>query len=95
MAVLERVGRYGWHSIDFGPLSHIVQKDNRPWEHRRVLIGSIDDHDLRAVGWEEIGRWFLWRYFARPVTGERAVGGWMLENDCALLGRRGRQDDLA
>jgi hypothetical protein len=51
MRILERAGRYGWHSIGFGTLLRIVEKSDLQWEHRRVRVGE-DRHELEAAGWD-------------------------------------------
>jgi hypothetical protein len=73
MRVLERAGRYGWHSIGFGALFHIVDKSDLQWEHRRVHAVGIDRRELEDAGWEQIGSlWFPWAYYTR-CTGEPAL----------------------
>ncbi|MGV8978924.1 MAG: hypothetical protein ACOH17_12850 [Cellulomonas sp.] len=72
MDVLERAGRYGWHSIGFSTLLHIVEKSDLQWEHKRVRLGE-DRRELEAAGWEKIGTlWFPWAYYKR-CTGEPAL----------------------
>ena len=75
MAALEREGRLGWHLVDFGPLYHVVEASDHPWEHRRVpfAIGPRLSR-LEAEGWTPVGAWFPWRYLKRPV-GKGAVAG--------------------
>jgi hypothetical protein len=73
MRVLERAGRYGWHSIGFGALLHIVEKSDLQWEHRRVHVVGADRRELEDAGWEQIGSlWFPWAYYKR-CTGEPAL----------------------
>jgi hypothetical protein len=73
MRVLERAGRYGWHSIGFGALFHIVEKSDLQWEHRRVHAVGTDRRELEDAGWEQIGSlWFPWAYYTR-CTGEPAL----------------------
>ncbi|HZL03500.1 MAG TPA: hypothetical protein VFC48_10290 [Cellulomonas sp.] len=73
MRVLERAGRYGWHSIGFGALFHIVEKSDLQWEHRRVHAVGTDRRELEDTGWEQIGSlWFPWAYYTR-CTGEPAL----------------------
>src|SRR5450830_1448410 len=73
MRVLERAGRYGWHSIGFGALFHIVEKSDLQWEHRRVHVVGADRRELEDAGWEQIGSlWFPWAYYTR-CTGEPAL----------------------
>ncbi|WP_019584669.1 hypothetical protein [Deinococcus apachensis] len=73
MEVLNRAGRYGWHSIGFGMLYHTVQKTEQQWEHRRVVAFDPSLQALEAAGWQRVGTsWFPWAYYARP-TGETAL----------------------
>lgn len=70
MRVLERVGRYGWHSIGYGPFYHVVMKSARRWEHARVfaLTASRRAPDLGDAGWIRIGEsWFPWAYYKREL----------------------------
>jgi len=63
MSVLARAGRYGWHSVAYGPLFHIVERDDRQWEHSRTT-GSIPS----GGGWMPVGSgWAWWTYWARPT----------------------------
>lgn len=63
MSVLARAGRYGWHSVAYGPLFHIVERDDRQWEHTRTH-GSVPD----GGGWLPVGSgWAWWTYWARPT----------------------------
>lgn len=73
MEVLNRAGRYGWHSVGFGPLYHDMQHDTQAWEHRRVLAFEPSRATLEREGWQRVGHmWFPWVYYARP-TGQPAV----------------------
>ncbi|PVU83172.1 hypothetical protein DDP54_09375 [Cellulomonas sp. WB94] len=73
MRVLDRAGRYGWHSIGFGALFHIIEKSELQWEHRRVHVVGADRRELEDAGWEQIGSlWFPWAYYKR-CTGEPAL----------------------
>lgn len=70
--VLNRAGRYGWHSVGFGPLYHVVALSDEQWEHARVFVVGPARHRLEADGWERIGAvWFPWVYYGRP-TGQPA-----------------------
>jgi hypothetical protein len=63
MAVLARAGRYGWHSVAYGPLFHIVERDERQWEHTRTH-GSVPE----GAGWLPVGAgWAWWTYWGRPT----------------------------
>lgn len=73
MDVLERAGRYGWHSVEYGPLYHVVERDEMQWEHRRIYAWSRNRASLNADGWHVVGEgWFPWSYYARP-TGVPAI----------------------
>ena len=67
MRVLDRAGRYGWHSVGYGALFHIVMKSDQQWQHERVLPGSRRRY-LLAEGWEPFGSgWFPFEYFKKPT----------------------------
>jgi hypothetical protein len=64
MAVLGRAAVYGWHSVGYGPLYHLVERDGLQWEHRRASLGAVPAGD----GWLQVGGgWGWWRYWARPL----------------------------
>jgi hypothetical protein len=68
MEALEQAGRYGWHSVDYGPYFHMVERDTVQWEHRRVYAWSRNRGALEAEGWQMVGKgWFPWSYYARPT----------------------------
>lgn len=70
MEVLEREGRRGWHVVDFGPLYHVVERSDQPWEHRRVPFAVGPRlRRLEQEGWIAVGAWFPWRYLKRPLPG--------------------------
>lgn len=65
--ILNRAGRYGWHSIGFGTLYHTIQKDTQQWEHRRIMAFDPSRRGLEAKGWQRVGTlWFPWGYYKRP-----------------------------
>ena len=68
MRVLERIGRYGWHSIGYGAFHHVVRKSDKQWTHVR-LVGSPDTvAKLLSEGWQRIGSlWFPWTYLKREL----------------------------
>ncbi|MDQ3632535.1 MAG: hypothetical protein M3417_14950 [Actinomycetota bacterium] len=69
MEALDREGRQGWHLVDFGPLFHVVEASDHPWEHRRVpFAGGSRLRRLQAEGWMPVGTWFPWRYLKRPLA---------------------------
>lgn len=68
MDILNRAGRYGWHSIGFGTLYHTIQKDTQQWEHRRIVVFDPSRRGLEAEGWQRISNlWFPWGYYKRPT----------------------------
>lgn len=68
METLDRVGQFGWHSVRYGILFHVVEQSEVQWEHLRVEF-SADVEGLVADGWTAIGSgWFPGLYFARPTT---------------------------
>ena len=70
MAVLSRAGRYGWHSVGYGPLVHRVVRDVVQWEHTRTF-----GRPPEGAGWQPVGAgWGWWTYWARPTT-EPALPG--------------------
>lgn len=70
MAVLARAGRYGWHSVRYGALYHVVERDDRQWEHRRTL-GARPGGD----GWQPVGAgWGWWSYWVRPLDAPALPG---------------------
>jgi hypothetical protein len=71
MAVLAAEGRRGWHSVDYGPLFHLVEHSDRQWEHRRLpwTPGHSARRRLEAEGWMLIrDMTFPWGYFKRPTS---------------------------
>ncbi len=68
MRVLERIGRYGWHSIGYGAFHHVVRKSDKQWTHARI-VGSTDTvAQLLSEGWQRIGSlWFPWTYLKREL----------------------------
>jgi hypothetical protein len=68
MLVLEREGRRGWHSIDYGTLYHLVEASPWQWQHRRIMWGSPSRKRLQDEGWELIKTsTFPWGYYKRRV----------------------------
>jgi hypothetical protein len=66
MAVLEQVGRQGWHVVDYGPLFHVVEASDRQWEHRRSSWGPGQERRRAAEGWTLVkGTTFPWGYYKR------------------------------
>jgi hypothetical protein len=68
MAALAEEGRHGWHSVDYGPMHHVLEKSDVQWEHRRVVWGVASRATLEADGWQLIRHMtFPWAYWARPT----------------------------
>jgi hypothetical protein len=68
MDALAREGAYGWHSVGFGTLYHLVEKSDVQWDHLRVIATSPHRRQLERDGWERIGTmWFPWAYYARAT----------------------------
>jgi hypothetical protein len=69
MAALEREGRRGYHLTDFGPFYLVLEASDRRWEHRRTIAPSrAAQRRLEEEGWEPVGTWFPFRYYARPLA---------------------------
>ncbi|KZM33984.1 hypothetical protein [Oerskovia enterophila] len=73
MAALEVYGRHGWRSIGFGAAFHTIERTIQQWEHKRVYVLGASRFGLEAEGWERIGTWFPWVYYARGL-GTTPVG---------------------
>ncbi|TFD92688.1 hypothetical protein E3T61_06185 [Cryobacterium lactosi] len=70
MALLAAEGRRGWHVVDSGTLSHVLESSDRQWEHRRLLWtpGSSARRHLEAEGWALVSETtFPWGYYTRPL----------------------------
>ncbi|MEK8228122.1 hypothetical protein NKG05_21635 [Oerskovia sp. M15] len=67
MAALEAYGRRGWRSIGFGAAFHTLVRTTEQWEHKRVYVLGASRFGLEADGWERIGTWFPWVYYARGL----------------------------
>lgn len=72
---LNEWGRYGWHSVAFGPLFHDIEKSDHQWEHCRVVVGSRRVRRLESNGWQRIGTlWFPWHYYKRELAAPAEEG---------------------
>lgn len=60
-------GRYGWHSVEFGPFYHRVVRSETQWEHRRVTMSAGRARRLVAEGWQKIGSEFPFTYLKRDT----------------------------
>jgi len=70
MALLAAEGRRGWHLVDYGTMSHLLESSDRQWEHRRLLWtpGATARRHLEADGWSLVQEaTFPWGYYARPL----------------------------
>ena len=67
MAELELAGKYGWHSVEFGPLFHRVARSDTQWEHARVSMLTSRARVMRADGWQLIGSGFPYTYLKRDL----------------------------
>lgn len=79
MEVLERVGKYGWHSVGYGPLYHLVVKSPRQWQHARIATFGGGPTPLEGHGWQRVGKgWFPWAYYKRelPAAALPEPPGW-------------------
>lgn len=78
MAELALAGRYGWHSVEFGPHYHRVVHSATQWEHVRVSMMRSKAKALQAEGWQLIGSEFPYTYLKRdlrsPALAEPAAG---------------------
>lgn len=69
MLVLQRAGRFGWHSIAYGANYHVLEKSDVQWQHERVGLLGARRRLLEAQGWETFGSgWFPWTYLKRRTT---------------------------
>ncbi|MET9643315.1 hypothetical protein ACFZB6_09920 [Streptomyces syringium] len=69
MQALAEAGLEHWELVDYGPLYHVVEASDRPWEHRRVPFAVGGRHRrMEADGWTQVGTGsFPWRYYKRPL----------------------------
>ena len=67
MAELALAGRYGWHSVDFGPYFHRVARSETQWEHVRVSMLTSRARSMRADGWQVIASEFPYTYLKRDL----------------------------
>lgn len=69
MQALAEAGRDGWELVDYGPLFHVVERSDHPWEHRRVPFAVGGRHRrMESEGWTQVGSGsFPWRYYKRPA----------------------------
>lgn len=67
MVELALAGRYGWHSVDFGPHFHRVARSKRQWEHVRVSMLTSRARSMQADGWQVIASEFPYTYLKRDL----------------------------
>jgi hypothetical protein len=68
MDALAREGRRGFHLVDFGPFYLVLEASDRQWEHRRTIAPARPaQRRLEEDGWQPVGTWFPFRYYARPL----------------------------
>lgn len=67
MAELAHAGRYGWHSVDFGPYFHRVVRSKTQWEHVRVSMLTSRARSMQADGWQVIASEFPYTYLKRDL----------------------------
>lgn len=67
MAELALAGRYGWHSVDFGPYFHRVARSKTQWEHVRVSMLTSRARSMQADGWQVIASEFPYTYLKRDL----------------------------
>jgi len=65
IAVLNRAGLYGWHSVGYGPAYHEVERDDHQWQHASTLVGNLPS---AGTGWVSVGRgWGPFSYWSRRL----------------------------
>lgn len=67
MQELALAGRFGWHSVEFGPFYHRVVHTPTQWEHQRVSMLRRRTKDLTQDGWEVVGSTFPYTYLRRDL----------------------------
>lgn len=67
MAELALAGRYGWHSVEFGPSFHRVVRSETQWEHARVSMLRGRARSMASDGWRLIGSEFPFAYLKRDL----------------------------
>lgn len=67
MDELAIAGRYGWHSVEFGPWFHRVVRSHSQWEHARVSMLTRKATAMASDGWQVIGSAFPYTYMKRDL----------------------------
>ena len=85
MPALAAYGRRGWRSTGFGAGFHRLVRTTTQWEHQRVYVLGASRFGLEAEGWERIGTWFPWVYYARSLDVAPVGEGGHVVEDLPLL----------
>lgn len=75
MAELALAGRYGWHSVDFGPYFRRVARSKTQWEHVRVSMLACRARSMQADGWQVIASEFPYTYLKRDLGTPALIAG--------------------
>ncbi|MEO7422819.1 MAG: hypothetical protein ABIU87_10545 [Ornithinibacter sp.] len=67
MKELAVAGRYGWHSVEFGPFYHRVVRTLTQWEHQRVSMLRRRVQGASDEGWQVVGSTFPYAYLKRDL----------------------------
>ncbi|MDQ6839508.1 MAG: hypothetical protein M3137_14580 [Actinomycetota bacterium] len=68
MDKLAIAGAYGWNSVSFGWLYHLLEESDQQWEHRRDAFPLPGNRSrLESQGWTHIGTTYPWQYLKRPL----------------------------
>src|SRR5665647_821018 len=68
MQILEREGRAGWRLVGVGVLKLRLESSDQAWKHiRRVDQSSADRRAMLQAGWQHVGNYLMWHYYARPL----------------------------
>jgi len=68
MQILEREGRAGWRLVGVGVLKLRLESSDQAWEHiRRVDQSPADRRAMLQAGWQHVGHYLMWHYYARPL----------------------------
>lgn len=66
MGELQIAGRKGWHTVQAGPLRHLMVRTDTQWEHKRILwTGSLARYE--RDGWIVGARALPWLYLVRDT----------------------------
>lgn len=62
LGMLNRAGRYGWRGVAFTMGTWTLEFDGAQWTHATSYFGPP-----AGDGWQRIGRWYFWVYWAKPL----------------------------